>query len=359
EMGLLGVAVDPSFNSNHFIYLYRTDSSNGCGSATGRSNQVVRVTMGPGDTVSLGSLTVPLTHIRTDLRNHDGGGLPIDTDDKLYASVGDTGLGDQVAPGASTNPYAQNLNSLNGKVLRLNLDGSVPADNPFVGQAGKRGEIFAYGFRNPFRFGFDPVTGSLWLADVGDLTIEELDIVTSGGNYAWPHCEGLLPSGCEDLGDIDPIFTYPHSGTGSLGRCIIGGAISGPGFGTLGNTYFFGDCVSNRLFSAPLNGARTDVGTPALFVDAVNIPSAIIFGPDGALYYGAVGGQQVVRVTPVASGGDQPIFGSKLTLKDNPTNPERKSLSVQAKDGIVLGGTGDNPTTAASNTLEVVSQVPG
>ena len=72
ETGLLGVAIDPSFTSNHFIYLYRTDNSNGCGSSTGRFNQVVRVTMGPGDTVSLGSLVVLLTGARTDNGNHDG-----------------------------------------------------------------------------------------------------------------------------------------------------------------------------------------------------------------------------------------------------------------------------------------------
>src|SRR5262249_28245772 len=131
EMGLLGVAVDPNFSSNGFIYLYRTDNSAGCGSSTGRFNQVVRVTMGSGGTVSPASLTVLLTGIRTDLGNHDGGCLRIGPDGKLYASVGDTGLGDQVAPGNSTNPYAQDLSSLNGKILRLNLDGSIPADNPF------------------------------------------------------------------------------------------------------------------------------------------------------------------------------------------------------------------------------------
>jgi glucose/arabinose dehydrogenase len=353
EMGLLGVAVDPNFSSNGFIYLYRTDNSAGCGSATGRFNQVVRVTMGPGDTVNPASLVVLLTGIRTDLGNHDGGVLRIGPDGKLYVGVGDTGLGDQVAPGASTNPYAQDLNALNGKVLRLNLDGTVPGDNPFAGQVGKRGEIFAYGFRNPFRFGFDPMTGHLWVADVGDLTVEEIDIVTSGGNYAWPHCEGTLPNGCEQPGDVDPVFTYLHSGSSSLGTCVIGGAFAGSGFGGFDNDYFFGDCTSSRIWHAVPNGARDDLGTPTLFVDAADTPSDIVFGPDGAMYYVSVAGE-VRRVAPTAAGGEEPVGGTKLTLKDNPTNAEKKRLTVQSKDNIVLGGPSDDPTVAGG-TLRVAS----
>jgi len=363
EMGLLGVAVDPSFNSNGFVYLYRTKDNSNCGSSTGRFNEVVRIKIQePGDTVNPASLTVLVTGAQTDNTNHNGGCLRIGPDGKLYVGVGDTGLGDnQGGPGSSTNPYSQDLNVLMGKVLRINLpDGSIPADNPFVGQVGKRGEIFAYGFRNPFRFSFDPLTGKLWLADVGDATVEEIDIVTSGGNYSWPYCEGTLPNGCEHAGDIDPIFTYPHSGGSSLGGCIIGGGFSGNNFGGLDNQYFFGDCDSSNIYSAAPTGAqRDDVSTPALFLTAGNTPSDMVFGADGALYYVAESGGAVLRVAPVTSGGDQPVFGSKLSLKDNPTNAERKSLTVQAKDGIVLGGTGDNPTTAASNTLEVVSQVPG
>ena len=95
EMGLLDVAVDPDFDSNGFLYLYRTESAGGCGSATGRSNEVVRVTMS-GGTVSLGSLVVLLTGIQTDGGNHDGGGLRLAADGTLYIGVGDTGIGDQV-----------------------------------------------------------------------------------------------------------------------------------------------------------------------------------------------------------------------------------------------------------------------
>jgi glucose/arabinose dehydrogenase len=356
EMGLLGIAVDPSYATNGFVYLYRTKQTANCGSSTGRFNEVVRITIGAGDTFVPGSLVVFTTGAQTDNGNHDGGCLRIGPDAKLYVGVGDTGLGDnQGGPGSSTNPYSQNLNVLMGKVLRLNLDGTIPADNPFVGQVGKRGEIFASGFRNPFRFGFDPLTGRLWLADVGDLTVEEIDIVTSGGNYAWPHCEGTLPASCELPGDIDPIFTYPHSGGTSLGSCIIGGGFAGAGFGGLDDDYFFGDCTSSRIYHATPNATRDGIATPTLFVDGAGIPSDVVFGPDGALYYVAEGAGEVRRVAPIAVGGDQPVAGRKLTLRDN-VDPARKRLSMQAKDVIVLGGPGDDPTAVGTtSTLRVMS----
>jgi glucose/arabinose dehydrogenase len=354
EMGLLGVAVDPSFASNGFVYLYRTKNPGSCASATGRFNEVVRITIGAGDTVDPMSLVVLTTGAQTDNGNHDGGCLRIGPDAKLYVGVGDTGLGDnQGGPGSSTNPYAQDLSVLMGKVLRLNLDGTIPVDNPFVGQVGVHEEIFAYGFRNPFRFGFDPLTSRLWLADVGDLAVEELDIVTSGGNYAWPHCEGTLPTGCQQAGDIDPILTYPHSGTSALGTCIIGGGFAGAGFGGLDDDYFFGDCTSSKLYHATPNGTRDDIGTPSLFLTGGDVPSDIVFGPDGALYYVATGGGEVRRVAPAAAGGDQPVAGRKLSLRDN-VDPARKRLSMQAKDLIQLGGPGDDPTVVGG-TLRVVS----
>jgi glucose/arabinose dehydrogenase len=355
EMGLLGIALDPAFGSNGYIYLYRTDDSAGCGSSTGRFNQVVRVTMGPGDTVNPSSLVVLLTGIQTDGGNHDGGVLRIGPDGKLYVGVGDTGNGDGGPPGSSTNPYSQDLSSLNGKVLRLNLNGTPPADNPFFGQVGKRGEIFAYGFRNPFRFAFDSMSGSLWLGDVGQDTVEEIDIVTSGGNYSWPYCEGTLPTGCAQPGDVAPIFTYLHSGGSSLGDCVIGGSFAGGSFGSFTGDYIFGDCVSSNIYHAAINPARDDiVGTPALLVSGADTPSDMIFGPDGALYYTAESGGEVRRVAPVGNGGDQLLSGKTLLLKDDPSGAKKKLSVKSATDTtLALGGLGDDPTSAGG-TLRVV-----
>ena len=302
EMGLLGVAVDPDFARTGFVYLYRSEAgAGGCETSTGRSNQVVRGTMA-GGSVSASSLTILLDFIRTDNGNHDGGVLRIGPDKKLYVGVGDTGLGDGQAPGFSTNPYAQDLASLNGKILRLNLDGSVPADNPFVGTVDARPEVWAYGFRNPFRMSFDPSTGTLWIGDVGDLTVEEIDLGVAGGNYGWPHCEGTLPSGCERPGDIDPIFTYLHSGPTLLGTCLIGGAFAGSAFGPLAGDYVFGDCTASIVYRVTPNVARDGFADlPTAIATNAGTPSDLVTGPDGAMYYVAEGGGEIRRLATVAS----------------------------------------------------------
>ena len=369
EMGLLGIALDPAFGSNGFIYLYRTHqgSSPPCG-GSGRVGEVVRVTMGPGDTVSLGSLTVLLTGMRTDNGNHDGGVLRMGPDSKLYAGVGDTGLGDnQGGPGSSTNPYAQDLNELEGKILRLNLDGTVPADNPFFGQVGKRGEIFGYGFRNPFRMSFDDMTGMLWVGDVGDLTVEEIDIMIAGGNYSWPRCEGNLqgppnaPTPCVVGTDVAPIFTYLHSGPSSLGTCLIGGSFAGAAFGALSGNYVFGDCTSSNVYLATVNGTRDGfTGSPVLVSSNAGVPADFVTGPDGAIYYSAEGSSpgQVRRLAVAMTGVDAPLTGKGLTLRTAAQN----SVTAKSKDSSMdLGGgvgSADDPTVSGGS-LRVRSVVGG
>lgn len=371
EMGLLGVALDPAFASNGFIYLYRTESEGGCGSASGRSNQVVRVTLTGS---SIGALRVLLTGMRTDGGNHDGGGLRYNPDDgKLYVGVGDTGRGDNVGcPGSSTNPYAQDLNALEGKLLRLNLDGSVPADNPFVGQAGARGEVFAFGLRNPWRFSFDPMTGKLWVGDVGDLAVEEVDIVTAGGNYGWPRCEGTRPAGCALPGDIDPIFTYAHascSGTPPfLGTSITGGAFAGTLFGDQAGHYVFADYTADAVYRLEPNAARDGVTGPAATVatDAAG-PVDVVAGPDGAIYYVALGAGQVRRVTvagvttttttgvptttvsttTLPPTSTQLLSGRRLVVKLGRTLSKQRLTAISNDRAISLGaggGTDDDPT---------------
>jgi glucose/arabinose dehydrogenase len=365
EMGLLGVAVDPRFASNGFIYLYRTKPGPaGCGgSASGRVNQVVRVTMS-GAGVSLGSLAELLSGIAADNGNHNGGVLRMGPDDKLWVGVGDAGVGDNLGgPGSSTNPYAQALDSLNGKILRLNLNGGVPADNPFVNTPGARGEIWAYGFRNPFRMSFDGPR--LWIGDVGDRTVEEIDIGVAGGNYSWPRCEGNLqgppsaPEPCEVGADIAPVFTYPRSGPTSLGRCVVGGAFAGSAFGPAAGDYVFGDCVSSTVFRAALNPARTGfAGAPQPVSTGAVTPADFVRGPDGGIYYAAIGAGEIRRLAAVAAGSDIPVIGATLTIRDNPSNPVQRMLTATSNDpAIDLGGdpnAADDPT-AHGALLRVLS----
>ena len=330
EMGLLGVAPHPSFQTNGLVFLYRTKPpESGCATSTGRFNQVVTVQMS-GDTVVPGSLTERLTGIRTDGGNHDGGTLRIGPDQKLYVSVGDTGIGDSGPPGASTNPYSQDRGALEGKVLRLELDGLTPAaGNPFIGVVGARPEVYAFGLRNPFRMSFDPQTGRLWAGDVGQATIEEIDIIQSGGNYAWPHCEGTLPAGCQASATpgpvIDPVFEYTHSGAGGLGNSVTGGAFATPSFGQLGGQYFFGDFTASKLFVAAPNAARDDIGTPAEFVTNAGGPVDIVFGPDEALYWVAINVGQVRRVVPgyPRPAGATPLRASLVPAYQACVSPDR------------------------------------
>jgi glucose/arabinose dehydrogenase len=358
EMGLLGIAVDPNFASNGFVYLYRTapDAGNSCADSTGRFNQVMRVTMS-GNTVVPGSLTQlqpGVLQMRTDNGNHDGGGLRIGPDNKLYVAVGDTGLGDSGPPGAATNPYSQNINALEGKVLRLELNGAPATGNPYIGVNG-RDEVWASGLRNPYRFGFDPQTGSLWLGDVGQNTIEELDIIVAGGDYAWPHCEGTLPVGCQANVPgpepvVDPIFEYyqPGQGTPSLGQTITGGGFSGSSFGSYAGNYFFGDYVASKVYMAMPNGARNDiVGTPTDFITGANGPVDIVFN-QGALYYVSINTGEV-RI--VQANYARPVGATPITVRLVPASVQ--CTSANASHGPPLASPSCSPAAQTSGFLTV------
>jgi glucose/arabinose dehydrogenase len=168
----------------------------------------------------------------------------------LYIGLGDGGSGND------PHNNAQDLGSLLGKMLRIDIDRTessrpyaIPADNPFVGKAGARAEIWAYGLRNPWRYAFDPKTGLLYVGDVGQYDREEIDIVRKGKNYGWRIMEGTLCTPgvnplCETTGLEPPLWEYPTSG----GRVIIGGMVyRGTAIPGLCGTYVFGDYGSGTL----------------------------------------------------------------------------------------------------------------
>ena len=279
ERGLDGIALDPNFAANGYVYLYYTapDPSNPNTAPNGAKNKLVRVTADPAnpDRAVAGSEVTLLDGIASDTGPHNGGSLHFGPDGMLYVGTGESG----------TPAYANDLSSLNGKILRLNVAAYpasiVPADNPFVGTAGARPEIWAYGFRNVFSSAFDPATGAFFANDVGGTQTEEVDVVTKGGFYGWPIAEGT-----SDLPDvIDPLYEYQHTGANDQG--LTDSAVTGGVFyhGSMfpaeyQGKYFLADYA--RHFIRVLDPAT---GQASTFVDpTLKDVIDLDVGPDGALY---------------------------------------------------------------------------
>jgi glucose/arabinose dehydrogenase len=200
EGGLLGLAIAPTFASDHWLYIMHTSPTD---------NRIVRIQM-RNDALDTSTLKVLLSGI---LRNkfHNGGRLRMGPDGKLYASTGD----------AQNGANAQNTAGLNGKVLRLNLDGSAPSDNPFGNY------VWSYGHRNPQGLAFDS-QGRLWEQEFGNSIMDETNLIQKGGNYGWPNCEGTSSqggSGCGTPGYIAPKHTYPVADGSCSGITIVRGAL--------------------------------------------------------------------------------------------------------------------------------------
>ncbi len=279
ERGLMGVAFDPHFASNGYVYAFYTTSAS--------KNRVSRFTASAAnpDLVAPNSERVLLDNIPSDAANHNGGAVHFGRDGKLYIAVGDSGFPQN----------SQNLGNLAGKMLRINADGSVPADNPFVGQSGRRPEIWAYGLRNPYTFAFKSGTSTLFINDVGNNTWEEINSGSAGANYGWPTCEGA----CNRSGFVDPTYAYRHvSGSGSS---ITGGVFyDGHSFpADISDDYFFADYVGGFI-------KRYDPSTGQVSGFATSVPSPVDLriGPDGALYYLSVEARMIGRIA--FTGGSVP-----------------------------------------------------
>jgi len=244
EKGLLGLAFHPDFKNNGQFFLNYTNKSN---------TVVSRFTIFKDNpnTADPGSEEV-ITTIKQPYANHNGGKLAFGPDDGyLYIATGDGGgAGDPQKNG-------QNLMTLLGKILRIDIDGkdsglnySIPSGNPFKGnKEGFREEIYAYGLRNPWRFSFDSVTGTLWAADVGQDKIEEIDIIQKGKNYGWNIMEGSYcyepPSGCDPEGLELPIYEYQHP----LGESGTGGYVyHGKTLSMLQGIYIYADFITGYIW---------------------------------------------------------------------------------------------------------------
>jgi glucose/arabinose dehydrogenase len=282
ENGLGGIAIDPNFAANRFVYVYYTVPG------SPKHNRITRFTAS-GDVALPGSARTIL-----DLdplgpeHHHNGGALHFGSDGKLYV-----GVGENFVPANS-----QSLSNRLGKLLRINRDGTIPPDNPtsFQGLAGTTSganrAIWAVGLRNPFTFAVQPTTGKIFINDVGKLTWEEINIGVRGRNYGWPTTEGPT----SDPRFTGPVFAYRHQTGTPQGCSIAGGTFYNPATvqfpASYVGKYFFADWCSGwiNVIDSANPGAATE------FASGIPRPVDLDVGPGGALYYLARVGGLVGRI---------------------------------------------------------------
>jgi glucose/arabinose dehydrogenase len=270
EQGLLSVAFDPSYSTNGFLYVYYTNLDG--------DNLVERYEVSASSNVADPASAEQILFVsHPSFSNHNGGHVFFGPDGMLYVAIGDGGSG-----GAN----GQNLSTILGKLLRIDVSQgdpyAIPSDNPFVNQSGARGEIWAYGLRNPWRNAFDRADGRLYVADVGENALEEVNVVSSstgGVNYGWSIMEGdqcYNASSCNQTGLTPPVLTYTHDD----GCSITGGIVyRGQRIQELRGHYFYGDFCSGWVRSFRFaNGQATDQRS----WDVGSVGNILSFGEDAA-----------------------------------------------------------------------------
>jgi hypothetical protein len=294
EQGLLGLAFHPAYAQNRVFVVNYTNPQGDTRISTFRA--------GPDPEVADASSEQVVLAVDQPFANHNGGMLAFGPDDRLYIGLGDGGSG------GDPQGNGQNRNVLLGKILRLAIDNdgnaSVPADNPFVGQAGARPEVWSYGLRNPWRFSFDRATGDLYIGDVGQNELEEINASTDaaqfgrGANFGWNIVEGTEcfspASGCDRAGLSSPVLVYGHE----QGCSVTGGYVyRGSAIPSLAGHYFYADYCAGWVRSFRLTGpAPADEREWTALRPGGQIPS---FGEDarGELYIISASGT-VHRIVP-------------------------------------------------------------
>ena len=271
EQGLLALAFSPDFETDCRVYVYYSTTNP-------EETRLARLTATPTG-LNEGSLEVVL-HVEDFAGNHNGGHIAFDNAGLLYLSTGDGGGGDD------PQDTGQDINRLLGKVLRLDVSGAtgytVPPTNPYVGKVGAD-EIFAIGFRNPFRMTIDPVSDEVWLGDVGQGLWEEVDHVTLGGNYGWDCLEGNAPhdtdADCSGKTFVAPRAVYDH---GDNNQAVTGGVIyRGDNMPELYGWYVYADFYSGNVWAVDTEGG----GPPVHLMDAPFATSSFTLAPDGEVWF--------------------------------------------------------------------------
>jgi glucose/arabinose dehydrogenase len=341
EQGLLGIAFPPDYQTRGRFYIHYTNLAG--------DTRVARyqVTTDP-DRANPASAEIILP-LDQPYPNHNGGHLEFGPDGMLYIGLGDGG--------SSGDPQgrAQNPQTLLGKMLRIDVSPTtgyaIPPDNPFVGRA-PLDEIWHLGVRNPWTYAFDTATGDLYIADVGQDRVEEVDVQPAGHgglNFGWDITEGSLcnepPQGCDTSGLTLPVFEYAHAGSLPSGCSISGGQIyRGTAHPELVGRYFFADYCSNQIWSVVWDGADgvselrdwSDILRPA--AGWGNIAS-IGRDDDGELYFVDLGAGAIYRLAaadPTPVGGPVAAVATLAGNTPNPFNPRTSIAFGVARDGATV-----------------------
>ena len=293
ERGLLSLALDPDFARNGFVYAFYSFAD--------KQNRLARFeTTGAGETFAFDAASeLPILEVAKRYRRHNGGSLAFGADGMLWLSVGDGDPSGDLAD-------AQDRTILPGSIVRIDVRGAtaespyrIPPDNPFVGNEGVRPEIWAWGFRNPWRMSIDRETGLVWVGDVGNIR-EEINVVRSGGNHGWSITDGseCREGPCDPGRYVAPVLEYEHD----QGCAVIGGHVyRGAAFPALSGWYLFSDyCTAFiRALDADAAASGRPVEAALLDVGGDDLPSSVVsFAEDarGELYVISFDGRRVYRV---------------------------------------------------------------
>jgi glucose/arabinose dehydrogenase len=309
DRGMLGLAIDPDFQNNGYVYLaYVFESGSDPNDSGPKISRLTRVTADPAnkDVALAGSEVILLDNIPADGGGHTAGTLRFAPDGTLFLANGDGSTASFANAGATG---AQSIDSLRGKILRINSDGTAPAPpqtpNPFYdGTNSIRSKVWAYGLRNAFRYDFHPILGDLYACDVGWNAYEEVDHVTPGGNYGWPCYEGfatvpeyhdLFPATCNPppANAIAPIYAYDRS----QGSAVVGGAFYTGGVypEAYTNNFFFSDYTGGWMRRLVLNPDGS-IFQNLTFATNIGVPVSTEVGPDGFMYYADYVTGQIRRI---------------------------------------------------------------
>jgi len=379
DHGLLGLALDPNFAANGFVYLsYTHENTPGKNYEGPKTGRIVRL-KASGDTADMSTYMVlvgtvggdeakpscddyPITAdcLPTDSPSHSVGGLRFGPDGKLYATIGDGAGYFAVDPRALN---SLNLDSLAGKILRLNTDGTAPADNPFhTGDPNaNRSRIWAYGVRNSLRFNFSPLSNSLFAGDVGWYSWEEINIVKPGMNLGWPCREGYEATpeyNCATENYTDPAFAFHHAANNDP-YAITGGTFSGTAYPEeYQHNYFLGH-FGDPFIKRAVVSADDKIHFIENWFDNADGPVDFVTGPDGSIYYVAIFTGEVRHIVYAADQKPKAVATASVVTGVPPLSvafSSGGSLDPEGSPLTFLWEFGDGATSTEANPAHVYAE---